>query len=76
MKTSSKISWITLFMLAGTFMSVSCGNTQKKQTPTPPPATQNQQADSTNVIVEESEVVVVSDSITPDSTTKSTKPTK
>lgn len=79
MKTCRRIGWINLLMVVAALTFVACGNKQKNQNANQKSVTQSQSvSDSTDVVVEESEVLIVTDSIAPDTTApaKQTKPTK
>ncbi|KIO47061.1 MULTISPECIES: hypothetical protein [Porphyromonadaceae] len=79
MKTCRRIGWINLLMVVAALTFVACGNKQKNQNANQKSVTQSQSVpDSTDVVVEESEVLIVTDSIAPDTTApaKQTKPTK
>ena len=68
MKTFGRIGWICMMAVAATLMCVSCGNSQKNKV-----QSGKQVQEPVGTVVEESEVVVEVDSITPDSTTRNTK---
>ena len=79
MKTCRRIGWINLLMVVAALTFVACGNKQKNQNANQKSVTQSQSVpDSTDVVVEESEVLIVTDSIAPDTTApvKQIKPTK
>lgn len=79
MKTWRRIGWVNLLMVVAALTFVACGNKQKNQNADQKSTTQSQSApDSTDVVVEESEVFIVTDSVTPDTTApvKQNKPTK
>ena len=79
MKTCRRIGWINLLMVVAALTFVACGNKQKNQNANQKSVTQSQSVPySTDVVVEESEVLIVTDSIAPDTTApaKQTKPTK
>ena len=79
MKTCRRIGWINLLMVVAALTFVACGNKQKNQNANQKSVTQSQSVpDSTDVVVEESEVLIVTESIAPDTTApaKQTKPTK
>ena len=79
MKTCRRIGWINLLIVVAALTFVACGNKQKNQNANQKSVTQSQSVpDSTDVVVEESEVLIVTDSIAPDTTApaKQTKPTK
>lgn len=66
-------------MVVAALTFVACGNKQKNQNANQKSVTQSQSVpDSTDVVVEESEVLIVTDSIAPDTTApvKQIKPTK
>ena len=63
MKTFGRIGWIYMMAVAAT-----CGNSQKNKV-----QSGKQVQEPVGTVVEESEVVVEVDSITPDSTTQNTK---
>ena len=67
MKTFGRIGWICMEAVAATLMFVSCGNSQKSKV-----QSGKQVQEPVGTVVEESEVVVEVDSITPDSTTLNT----
>ena len=66
MKTFGRIGWICMMVV--TLMFVSCGNSQKNKV-----QSGKQVQEPVGAVVEESEVVVEVDSITPDSTTLNAK---
>lgn len=67
MKTFGRIGWICMVAVTATLMLVSCGNSQKSKV-----QSGKQVQEPVGTVVEESEVVVEVDSITPDSTTLNT----
>ena len=67
MKTFGRIGWICMVTVAATLMFVSCGNSQKSKV-----QSGKQVQEPVGTVVEESEVVVEVDSITPNSTTLNT----
>ena len=74
MKTFGRIGWICMvtivagLVVTATLMFVSCGNSQKNKV-----QSGKQVQEPVGAVVEESEVVVEVDSITPDSTTLNAK---
>ena len=68
MKTFGRIGWICMMAVAAILMFASCGNSQKNKV-----QSGKQVQEPVGTVVEESEVVVEVDSITPDSTTLNAK---
>ena len=68
MKTFGRIGWICMVAVTATLMFVSCCNSQNKKV-----QSGKQVQEPVGAVVEESEVVVEVDSITPDSTTLNAK---
>ena len=68
MKTFGRIGWICMMAVAAILMLASCGNSQKNKV-----QSGKQVQEPVGTVVEESEVVVEVDSITPDSTTQNAK---
>ena len=68
MKTFGRIGWICMVAVAAILMFASCGNSQKNKV-----QSGKQVQEPVGAVVEESEVVVEVDSITPDSTTLNAK---
>ncbi len=68
MKTFGRIGWICMMTVVATLMFASCGNSQKNKVQS------GKQAQApVGTVIEESEVVVEVDSITPDSTVQKAK---
>ena len=68
MKTFGRIGWICMVTIVAGLALASCGNSQKNKV-----QSGKQVQEPVGTVVEESEVVVEVDSITPDSTTQNTK---
>ena len=68
MKTFGRIGWICMMVVTATLMFVSCGNSQKNKV-----QSGKQVQEPVGAVVEDSEVVVEVDSITPDSITLNAK---
>ena len=68
MKTFGRIGWICMVAVAAILMFASCGKSQKNKV-----QSGKQVQEPVGTVVEESEVVVEVDSITPDSITQNTK---